>query len=416
MRVGVCCVDLDGFKAINDTLGHDVGDKLLIEVANRLRSCLHQPGQLAARMGGDEFLILAPQPDGAEELIQLAEEILHALAAPITIEGHPITVSASVGVREEHVASTSEVDLLKGADTALMAAKAAGRNRWVVYDPARENTRSGLSTAMRAGIDRGEFFLGYQPIVQLTDNRMIGAEALLRWAHPTLGTLLPDQFIDIAENNGLIVPLTAYVIKQACRQACGWSANSTDCQPFVSVNVCAHNINDPGFFPLVERVLADTGLPAGALQLEITETTSLNKETTSGTRLQELSDLGVRIAIDDFGTGFSNLAYLHTLPLDVVKLAGELIANLGSDIHDRLADEHIARAIIDLAHTLGLTVTAKQVDTPNQAARLRTLGCDTAQGWHFAKPLPLKKICTAPHQPAVLRPNAEPENKKNRPT
>ena len=396
-RVGVCYVDLDGFKAVNDTLGHDVGDKLLVEVADRLRSCLRRPGQLVARMGGDEFIILVPQPDGIDEVTQLADAVLHALASPIDIDGHPLTVSASVGVMEEQVANTSEVDLMKSADATLVWAKEAGRNRWAVYDPDRENTRYCLSTAMRAALDHGEFFLVYQPIVRLTNNRMIGAEALLRWAHPTLGTLPPGRFIDLAEDNGLIVPLAAYVIEQACRQACGWRDDSTDQQPFVSVNVSASNIRAPGFLPLVKSVLADTSLPAQALQLEITENAHLSSET-SVARLEELSALGIGIAIDDFGTGFSSLAYLRTLPVDVVKLAGVFIENLGGTLHRRLADEQIARAMIDLAHTLGLTVTAEEVETAGQAARLRALGCDAAQGWHFAKPLPPDKIRAALRQ------------------
>ena len=394
-RVGICYVDLDGFKAVNDTLGHDVGDKLLVKVADRLRSCLRQPGQLAARMGGDEFIILAPQPTGADEVTQLADAILDSLATPIDIDGHPLTVTASVGVMEEQVANTSEVDLMKGADATLVWAKEAGRNQWAVYDPERENTRYCLSTAMRAALDRGEFFLVYQPIVRLTDSRTIGVEALLRWAHPTLGTLSPGRFIDIAEDNGLIMPLTAYVIEQACRQARGWCGDGTERQPFVSVNVSASNVRNPGFLPLVESVLADTGLPAHALQLEITENASLRTPETSVTKLQELSALGVGIAIDDFGTGFSSLAYLRTLPIHVVKLAGEFIENLGGTIHGRLADEQITRAMIDLAHTLGLTVIAEQVETASQAARLRALGCDAAQGWHFAKPLSGDIICAA---------------------
>jgi diguanylate cyclase (GGDEF)-like protein/PAS domain S-box-containing protein len=394
-RVGICYVDLDGFKAVNDTLGHDFGDKLLVKVADRFRSCLRQPTQLAARVGGDEFIIFVPQPTGTDEVTQLADAILCSLTTPIDIDGHPLTVSASVGVMEEQVANTSALDLVKGAEAALVWAKEAGRNRWAVYDPERENTRYCLSIAMRAALDRGEFFLVYQPIVRLTDNRIIGAEALLRWAHPTLGTLPPDRFIDIAEDNGLIVPLTAYVIEQACRQARGWCCDGTERQPFVSVNVSASNVRDPGFLPLVKSVLADTDLPSHALQLEFTEKTNLSTPETSVIRLQELAALGVGMAIDDFGTGFSSLAYLRTLPVAVVKLDGLFIKNLGGNLHDRLADEQITRAIIDLAHTLGLTVIAEQVETAGQAARLRVLGCDAAQGWHFAKPLSGDRICAA---------------------
>ncbi|MFW3113636.1 hypothetical protein MHAE_07669 [Mycobacterium haemophilum DSM 44634] len=261
---------------------------------------------------------------------------------------------------------------------------------WSYGDPDCEqgSARDGLLQVMPAALDRGEFFLVYQPIVRLNDKRFIGVEALLRWAHPTLGTLLPARFIGLAERNGMIVPLTAFVIEQACRHIRNWRDDSTNPRPFVSVNVSARNVQDPGFLPMVERVLGDTGLPAHALQLELTENASLSIDEASITRLQELSAIGVGIAIDDFGTGFSSLAYLRNLPVDMVKLAGEFIENLGGDIHGRLADEQITRAMIDLAFKLGITVCAKRVETPGQAARLRDFGCDAAQGWHFAKALP----------------------------
>ena len=387
-RVGICYVDLDRFKAINDALGHDVGDKLLVEVANRLRSCLRRPNQFVARVGGDEFIIVVSQPRGISELAQVADSVLHALASPIDIDGHPLKVSASVGVMHEQVANASIDELMKRADASLGWAKEAGRNRWELYDPEREDTRYRLSAAMRTALEHGEFFLEYQPIVRLSDNHIIGGEALLRWAHPTLGTLLPDRFIDLAEDNGLIAPLTAYVIEQACREARDWRNDNIGQQPFVSVNVSASNIHDPNFLPLLERVLVETGMPSHALQFELTETRELTTAEGLVLRLQELSTLGITIAIDDFGTGFSSLAYLLKLPIHVVKLAAPFIKNLGSNLHGRLADEQIVRAIIHLAHTLGLTITAEQVEDPGQAARLRTLGCDSAQGWLFARPLP----------------------------
>lgn len=400
-RVGVCYIDLDGFKAINDTLGHAVGDKLLIEIANRLRSCLRRPGQLVARLGGDEFIVLVPQPDGASEVIELTEAIMRAVELPIDIDGNPIVVSASVGVMEELVTNTSVVDLMKGADVSLVWAKESGRKRWEVFDAEREKIRSCLSpNAMRSALDRGELTLVYHPIVRLIDNQMIGAEALLRWDHPTLGTVLPNRFIDLAEDHGLMVPLTAYVIGQACRQARDWPVNSLGRQPFVSVNVSASNIHDPGFLPMLKRVLADTGLPAHALQLEVTEHASLTTFDESAERLQKVSALGVRIAIDDFGTGFCSLDYLRTLPFHGIKFAGEFIENIDDKPHGRAADVQIASAMIDLAHTLGLTVTAEQVETRGQASRLRALGCDAAQGWYFAKPLPADEIS------AVLTANA----------
>ncbi|OSC41181.1 EAL domain-containing protein [Mycobacterium decipiens] len=271
----------------------------------------------------------------------------------------------------------------------LKAHMETDRDRWAGFDRGQQNTHDGLSTSMRAALDRGEFFLVYQPIIRLADNCIIGAEALLRWQHPTLGTLLPGQFIDRAEANGLIVPLTAFVIEQACRHVHRWRDDSTDLPPFVSVNVSASTICDPGFLPLVESVLAETGLPAHALQLELAEDARLTRDEKSVTRLQELSALGVGIAIDDFGIGFSSLAYLPSLPVDVVKLAGKFIESLDGNIQARLANEQITRAMIDLADKLGITVTAKLVETPSQAARLRAFGCEAAQGWHFARALPV---------------------------
>jgi diguanylate cyclase (GGDEF)-like protein/PAS domain S-box-containing protein len=407
-RVGVCYVGLDGFKAINDTLGHDVGDNLLVEVANQLRSCIQRPGHLVARMGGDEFIVLVPQTNGPEEVSQLADSVLRALAAPIQVDGHSLTLSASIGVMEEQVANTSTVELMKAADASLVWAKEAGRSRWAMYDPDRESTRYYLSSAMRAALENGEFILEYQPIIRLADNVVIGAEALVRWKHPTLGILAPGRFIDLAEDNGFIVPLTAHVIEEACRQASSWCNDNAAHQPYVSVNVSATNIRDPGLIPLIERVLADTGLPPHALQLELTENASLSTSETVVTTLQKLTALGLSIAIDDFGTGFSSLAYLRKLPIHVVKLAGEFIENLDRRMHCRLADEQITRAMIELAHTLGLTVTAEQVETSSQADRLRAMHCDAAQGWHFAKSLPPDTIRAALRNPCNRCASANP--------
>jgi diguanylate cyclase (GGDEF)-like protein/PAS domain S-box-containing protein len=381
-RVGICYVDLDCFKDVNDTLGHDIGDKVLVMVADRLALCLQRPGQIVARLGGDEFVFFVPDPGSTNEVTELADSVLRVLESPFDVDGHMISISASLGVMEQEVAELSQVDLMKGADVTLARAKQAGRNRWALYD--RDHDHTPISRAL----GRGEFFVLYQPIVRLTDNRMIGAEALLRWAHPTLGTLLPDRFINLAERNGMIVPLTTFVIEQACRDAAAWRERAIDDPPpFVSVNVSVRNICDAGFVSVVRSALHNTGLPPHALQLELTENALLGKDETSVTRLQQLSAMGVAIAIDDFGTGFSSLAYLRNLPVDVVKLAGEFIKNLAGNIHGRLADEQITRAMIDLAHTLGLSVTAEEVETPSQAARLLAFGCDAAQGWHFAKPM-----------------------------
>lgn len=245
-----------------------------------------------------------------------------------------------------------------------------------------------LPAAMRTALDRGEFFAVYQPIFRLADTTIIGAEALLRWAHPKLGTLLPGRFIEIAENNGLITSLTAFVIEEACRVARDWRDDSSEPQPFVSVNIASSVICDPKFIPLVKNALTGNGLPASALQLELGHDTSLGKDAAALIALQELSALGVGIAIDDFGTGFSSFANLPNLPVGVVKLAGKLVENIGGSIRDRAADEQITRAMIQLGRGLGLTVTAKHVETPRQLDRLHAFGCNNAQGWHFAQPLP----------------------------
>jgi diguanylate cyclase (GGDEF)-like protein/PAS domain S-box-containing protein len=381
-RVGICYVDLDCFKDVNDTLGHDIGDKVLIMVAERLALCLQRPDQMVARLGGDEFVFFVPEPCSTDEVTELADSVLRVLESPFDIDGHMVSISASLGVMEQEVGEMSQVDLMKGADVTLARAKQAGRNRWALYDRGHDHT------PISRALDRAEFFVLYQPIVRLSDNRMIGAEALLRWAHPTLGTLLPDRFINLAERNGMIVPLTTFVVEQACRDVRAWRERWNDGPlPFVSVNVSVRNICDAGFLSVIKNALHNAGLPPHALQLELTENAILGKDETSVTRLQQLSAMGVAIAIDDFGTGFSSLAYLRNLPVDVVKLAGEFIENLGGNIHGRLTDEQITRAMIDLAHTLGLSVTAEEVETPSQTARLLAFGCDAAQGWHFAKPM-----------------------------
>lgn len=245
-----------------------------------------------------------------------------------------------------------------------------------------------LSAEMRKALDRSEFFVVYQPIFRLTDISIIGAEALLRWAHPTLGTLPPSRFINVAESNGLIMSLTAFVVKQACHVVRDWRDKGRELHPFVSVNVTSSAIRDPGFVPLVEDALRGIGLPTSALQLELGQDANLGKDEASLRALQELCALGVSIAIDDFGTGFSSFANLPDLPVNVVKLGGKLVENLGGSIRKRVADEQITRAMIELARGLGLTVTAKHVETPRQLDRLHAFGCNNAQGWHFAQPLP----------------------------
>ncbi|WP_329487786.1 EAL domain-containing protein [Kitasatospora sp. NBC_01246] len=412
-RVGVCYLDLDGFAAINETLGHHIGDQLLIAVAARLRHGVSDhSSHLVARMGGDEFAVLVADSRGSEQLTELAARLLEALERPFDVAGHRLAVTASVGVVERSVHETTPADLVKDADSTLYWSKADGRARWTLYDPdrgAHQLTRQLLATALRPALERGEFTVEYQPLVGLADGAVHGAEALVRWRHPRYGTLSPDRFIPLAEESGAIVPLGTWVLEESCRQARRWLTEFPDNETFVSVNLAARQIWDSDVVADVARALESSGLPARLLQLEITESALLGPGGRPLQSLQALADMGVRIAIDDFGTGYSNLAYLSRLPVHVLKLDGTFIEGFrdpdpagrtglpGAGSRRSDADEQIVGAMVQLAHTLGLTVTAEGIESAAQAERLRLTGCDTAQGWYFAKP------GEAEHVAAILR-------------
>ncbi|MFE9427628.1 putative bifunctional diguanylate cyclase/phosphodiesterase [Kitasatospora sp. NPDC006697] len=398
-RVGICYVGLDGFAAINDTLGHHVGDQLLSAVAARLeRGFAIGDRQVVARLGGDEFAVLVTDSEGSEQLTALAGQLLTVLERPFEVAGHRLAVTASIGVVERPVATTSPTDLVKDADATLYWSKADGRARWTLYDRdrgAHQLTRRLLTTALRPALERGEFTVEYQPLVGLADGSVHGAEALVRWRHPRFGTLSPDRFIPLAEESGAIVPLGKWVLEESCRQARGWLAEFPDTEAFVSVNLAARQVWDSDVVADVAQVLDRTGLPARLLQLELTESAVLGPSGRPLQALQALADMGVRIAIDDFGTGYSNLAYLSRLPVHALKLDGTFIegfrdpAPIGRpEPRSRRseADEQIVGAMVRLAHDLGLTVTAEGIESAAQAERLRQTGCDTAQGWFFARP------------------------------
>ncbi|WP_344337364.1 putative bifunctional diguanylate cyclase/phosphodiesterase [Kitasatospora putterlickiae] len=406
-RVGVCYLDLDGFAAINEALGHHIGDQLLIAVATRLRRGFSSHGtRLVARMGGDEFAVLVTDSQGSDQLTDLAARILDVLERPFDVAGHRLVVTASVGVVERPVRETTPTDLVKDADATLYWSKADGRARWTLYDPdrgAHQLTRQLLATALRPALERGEFTIEYQPLVGLADGAVHGAEALVRWRHPRYGTLSPDRFIPLAEESGAIVPLGKWVLEESCRQARRWLTEFPETETFVSVNLAARQIWDSDVVADVAEALDRTGLPARLLQLEITESALLGPGGRPLQALQALADMGVRIAIDDFGTGYSNLAYLSRLPVHVLKLDGTFIEGFRDpapagggavgrpelpELRSRRsdADEQIVGAMVQLAHTLGLTVTAEGIESAAQAERLRLTGCDTAQGWYFARP------------------------------
>ncbi|MGW1057950.1 putative bifunctional diguanylate cyclase/phosphodiesterase [Micromonospora sp. NBC_01412] len=389
-RVGVCFLDLDRFKVVNDSLGHQIGDRLLVSVADRLRRALDE--HLVARLGGDEFIILVERTACTDDVVKVAEAALAAVGEPALVDGHELTVSASIGIVERPVAGTTPVDLMRAADATLHWAKAAGGARWSLYDAdrnRRELARYALSAAIPAALERGEFYLDYQPLTSLCDGTVLGVEALVRWRHPVLGELRPDSFIGLAEETGLIVPLGGWVLAEACREAATWSGPGR-VTPFVSVNLAVRQVHRPGLVHEVRAVLDRTGLPPERLQLEVTESAMMSAVEEPVRALRVLADLGVRIAIDDFGTGYCNLAYLRDLPVTELKVAGEFVAGLRAPADDPASrtDERILASLVSLAHALDLTVTAEGVETAGQADRLRAIGCDAAQGWHFGRPAP----------------------------
>ncbi|HWM59985.1 MAG TPA: EAL domain-containing protein [Pseudonocardia sp.] len=406
--VGVCYLDLDGFKGINDTLGHEVGDQLLQAVADRLR--LDTGPHLVARMGGDEFVLLVQSRRDGESLIAELTRCAHAALAsvqrPVRVGGHSIVVSASVGVVQRSDVGSGAAELMKAADTTLYWAKKDGRNRVAQFDAERHHRdvgRFALTARMPEALERNEFVVVYQPLVRLADSQVVGVEALVRWDLPSGERLGPDRFIPLAEETGLIVPLGRWVLTEACRQAAEWQRTVPGVDLVLSVNLAARQVREPGMVSDVATVLAETGWPAHALQLELTESDLMDTTDQSLDALHELEALGVRIAIDDFGTGYSNLAYLRHLPVHGLKLAGRFVTGhceVGTDD----VDVEVTMLLIRLAHVLSLTVTAESVETAAQLQQLRGLGCDYGQGWYFSpavEPDTIAELLRRPPSPPI---------------
>ncbi|MFE0647325.1 putative bifunctional diguanylate cyclase/phosphodiesterase [Streptomyces sp. NPDC059534] len=388
-RFGLCYLDLDGFKVINDSLGHSTGDRLLVEVADRLQSCVTGAGEMVARLGGDEFVALTTAPGGEQDVTELADRILAALATPLRIEGRELTVRGSLGVVEGPAGERTPAEVLRSADITMYRAKSAGGNRFELADPeadARAITRHGLTTALPTALERGEFFIEYQPLVHLHDGSVHGAEALVRWCHPQHGVLGPDRFIPLAEDTGLIVPLGRWVLQEAVRQARFWQTRHADGGPLrINVNLSPTQLHHPRLVADTVDVLERSGLEPGALCLEVTESALIGADEDLLKPLRQLAEMGVDIALDDFGTGYSNLANLRRLPVSVLKLDRSFTRGMQQHPVDPV-DLKIVEGIVSLAHSLELAVTVEGVETGAQARRLRDLGCDTAQGWYYARP------------------------------
>ncbi|MBV2357109.1 EAL domain-containing protein [Streptomyces sp. J2-1] len=395
-RFGLCYLDLDGFKTINDSLGHAAGDRLLVEVADRLQSCATAPGEMVARLGGDEFVALTTGPGTQREVDELAERIMHALTGPISIDGRDLMVRGSLGIVEGPAGERTAAEVLRSADITMYRAKSAGGNRAETADAesdARAITRHALTTALPAALERGEFFIEYQPLVHLGDGSVRGAEALVRWLHPQHGVLGPDRFIPLAEDTGLIVPLGRWVLEESIRQARVWGERyGADDTPLrINVNLSPCQLGHPQLVQDTVEILERTGVAPDALCLEVTESALIGADDDLLKPLRRLAEMGVDIALDDFGTGYSNLANLRRLPVNVLKLDRSFTQGMQQFPADPV-DLKIVEGIVSLAHSLDLAVTVEGVETGAQAEQLRILGCDTAQGWYYARPGPPENL------------------------
>lgn len=386
--VGVLFLDVDGFKHINDSLGHSAGDRLLIHISRQLIECLRSEDTVS-RFGGDEFAVLLDQVSHTEDAVQVAERILTAVRAPITLEGREITASVSIGVVVPcgEGLEVGPEEVLRQADIALYRAKATGKARYALFTPSMHAdalTRLDLEVALRRAVERGELCLHYQPEVDLASGAIVGMEALVRWQHPARGLLAPSEFVPLAEETGLIIPIGRWVLTEACRQARAWLARYPGGTPWVmSVNLSARQFLHPALVDEVAQILHDTRLEASRLRLEVTETVAMQDASAAAATLAQLKALGVGLALDDFGTGYSSLSYLRRFPLDVVKLDRSFIEDLR---HDR-ATVAIVRAVVGAAHELGLEVVAEGIETREQLASAYLVHCDRGQGYYFARPL-----------------------------
>jgi diguanylate cyclase (GGDEF)-like protein len=381
--VAILLIDLDGFKDINDSLGHDAGDDLLTITGMRLQGHA-RTGDTVARLGGDEFGVLLEDITAAET-VRSAEVLLEGLAAPIVLRDRDLTPTASIGIA---IANGEDAEtLLRNADTAMYAAKRHGKGRYAIFEPAMHASvveRLDLAADLSRAIQQGQLHLCYQPEIHLGSGRIIGLEALARWRHPTRGMVPPDQFIPLAEETGSIVSIGRWVLREACRQVKAWQQRWPTTPPrTIAVNLSARQLQHPGIVDEVRAALAAADLDPHSLVLEITETAIMEQLDAAITILTELRRLGVRLALDDFGTGYSSLSYLQRLPVDILKIDRTFVSGVAGSAEDSA----LARAIVTLGQTLGLETVAEGVETAEQLAALRELGCQLGQGYYFAKPM-----------------------------
>lgn len=383
----VLFMDLDGFKVINDSLGHDVGDELLIGVAGRLESSL-RPGDTAARLGGDEFTVLLEGISGAGDAVNVAERIAEGLRAPFELGGQRIFATTSIGIALYSSPESAADKLLRNADTAMYEAKKAGKAGYRIFNPgmyAKALGRLELEQELRRAIEREEFEVRYHPKISLNGGGIVGMEALVRWEHPERGMLGPEEFIPLAEEAALINPLGLWVLEEACRQARAWQKRFPDqaANLTVGVNLSARQFMQPDLIEHLSKILLETGLSPGSLQLEIAESVVHEDAEHADGVLRRLESLGVRLSIDDFGKGYSPLTSLRRFPLDELKIDRSFVAGLGEDAKDTA----LVRLMVELAHTIGVRAVGEGVETDDQLARLKEMGCDMVQGFYFWEPM-----------------------------
>jgi diguanylate cyclase (GGDEF)-like protein len=389
--LAVLFLDLDDFKVVNDTLGHAAGDRLLGAVAERIKGCI-RTDDVAARLGGDEFALLLIDEDGLGRAKAVANRIIEALQVSFPVQGQELVVGGSIGIAVGRDPVQHSDELLRNADVAMYTAKAGGKRRVAVFDPTMHAAivaRHALSAELARSIGQGELLVHYQPIIELATGRTAAVEALIRWRHPTRGLIGPDDFIALAEENGMILGLGRWVVEEACRQVAAWeAAGDLDDDFFVSVNLSPLQVQRPEFIAEIETVIAGSGLSASRLVLELTETSMFQDTQATIGKLGALREAGVRIAVDDFGTGYSSLGYLRQFPVDILKIAREFVVPA-----DRDDDEWaFAHAIVALGQTLGLEIVAEGIEEAGQVDRLLALGCAYGQGYHFSRPMNAREL------------------------
>lgn len=400
-RYAVLFIDLDRFKVVNDSLGHQAGDELLVAVAERLQSQT-RPGDTLARFGGDEFVMLLEELEHEDEAAVVAQRLLDNLQSPFRIQDRDVPMTASIGVVVGSAGHAGPEDCLRNADVAMYRAKANGKGRFEVFRPGAEIgevQRLDREIALRLAIERGELAVHYQPVVSIETRSIVGLEALVRWHHPERGLVPPDEFIPLAEETGLIVALGRWVLEEACRQAQEWASANPELQPLVmSVNLSPLQFRQEGLCDQVAGVLAATGLEPGRLCLEVTETALMADTAVTTVMLNRLKSLGTRLSIDDFGTGHSSLSYLKHFPVDYVKIDRSFVADLGDD----KVDTEIVRSVIRLANAIGIRAVAEGVEDVRQLGILSELGCPLVQGYLLARPKPAVNIAALLRQPLAF--------------